>query len=121
MRMFRWVSALALVVFLIGAPAQSDDFGGVVVVTHIDIIPNFVDPAERLLKQFVADSRNDPGVKYFTLITWDPTTNHFQLIEVFQNMRAFNAHVSAHHTVQFRQDIQPFIGAPYDEHLYVGS
>jgi hypothetical protein len=36
-------------------------------------------------------------------------------------MRAFNAHVSAHHTVQFRQDIQPFIGAPYDEHLYVGS
>jgi hypothetical protein len=63
MRMFRWVSALALVVFLIGTPAQSDGFGGVVVVTHIDIIPNFVDPAERLLKQFVADSRNDPGVK----------------------------------------------------------
>ena len=42
-------------------------------------------------------------------------------IEVFQNMRAFNAHVSAHHTVQFRQDIQSFIGAPYDERLYVGS
>jgi quinol monooxygenase YgiN len=106
---------------LTGAPAQSDDFGGVVVVTHIDIIPDFVDPAERLLKRFVADSRNEPGVKYFTLITWDPTTNHFQLIEVFQNMRAFNAHVSAPHTVQFRQDIQPFIGAPYDERLYVGS
>jgi quinol monooxygenase YgiN len=121
MRLFRWVSALAVAVFLMGTPAQSDGFGGVVVVTHIDIIPNFVDQAEQLLKQFVADSRKDPGVKYFTLITWDPTTNHFQLIELFQNMRAFNAHVSAHHTVQFRQDIQPFIGAPYDERLYVAS
>jgi hypothetical protein len=26
--------------------------------------------------------------------------------------------VSADHTVQFRRDIQPFIGAPYDERLY---
>jgi hypothetical protein len=33
-------------------------------------------------------------------------------------MRAFSAHVSADHTVQFRDDIQPFIGAPYDERLY---
>jgi quinol monooxygenase YgiN len=71
-----------------------------------------------LLEQFVTDSRNDPGVKYFTLITWDPTTNHFQLIEVFQSMRAFDAHVSAAHTVDFRNALQPFIGAPYDERLY---
>jgi quinol monooxygenase YgiN len=118
MPMFRWALALTVVAFLIATPARSDDFAEVVVVTHIDIIPDFVDQAEPLLKQFVADSRNDPGVKYFTLITWDPTTNHFQLIEVFQNMRAFNVHVSAEHTVDFRNALQPFIGAPYDERLY---
>lgn len=118
MRMFRWALALTVVTFLIGTPARSDESGEVVVVTHIDVIPDFVDQAEPLLKLFVTDSRNDPGVKSFTLITWDPTTNHFQLVEVFRNMRAFNAHVSADHTVRFRYDIQPFIGAPYDERLY---
>jgi quinol monooxygenase YgiN len=118
MRMFRRASAMVVLAFLIGAPARSDGLGEVVVVTHIDIIPDFIDQAEPLLKQFVTDSRNDPGVKYFTLITWDPTTNHFQLIEVFQNIRAFNAHVSAEHTVEFRNSHQPFICAPYDERLY---
>ena len=121
MRMFSWSLALSVIVFLTSAEARSNDFGEVVVITHIDIIPDFVNQAEPLLKQFVTDSRNDPGVSYFTLITWDPTTNHFQLIEVFRNMRAFNAHVSADHTVQFRHDIQPFIGAPYDERLYQAS
>jgi quinol monooxygenase YgiN len=101
MRMFRRASAMVVLALLIGAPARSDGLGEVVVVTHIDIIPDFIDQAEPLLKQFVTDSRNDPGVKYFILITWDPTTNHFQMIEVFQNIRAFNAHVSAEHTVEF--------------------
>jgi quinol monooxygenase YgiN len=121
MRMFRWALALIIVAFLIETPARSDDFREIVVVTHIDVIPDFVSQAQPLLEQFVTDSRNDPGVKSFILITWDPTTNHFQLIEAFQNMRAFNTHVSADHTVQFRHDIQPFIGAPHDERLYQAS
>jgi quinol monooxygenase YgiN len=50
--------------------------------------------------------------------SWVPTTNHFQLIEVFANEKAFNAHVSAQDTVDFRHDLQPTIGAPYDERLY---
>jgi quinol monooxygenase YgiN len=67
---------------------------------------------------FVEDSRDDPGVESFTLITQDPTTNHFQLIEVFRDMRAFDADVSATHTIDFRTTLQPLLGAPYDERLY---
>ena len=74
-----------------------------------------------LIENFVLDSRKDPGVISFTMITWDPTTNHFQLIERFRNMRAFDAHVSAKHTVDFRNALQPFIGAPYDERLYTSN
>jgi hypothetical protein len=33
-------------------------------------------------------------------------------------MRAFDTHVSADHTIQFRTELQPFLGAPYDERLY---
>jgi quinol monooxygenase YgiN len=57
-------------------------------------------------------------VKSFTLITQAPTTNHFQLIEVFRDMRAFDAHVSAAHTVTFRTNLDPLLGSPYDERLY---
>jgi quinol monooxygenase YgiN len=72
-----------------------------------------------VLVDFVQDSRNDPGVVVFKMISWTPTTNHFQLIEVFDSQKAFDAHVSAAHTIAFRRDIQAFIGAPYDERLYL--
>jgi len=101
-----------------GAPAHAGGFDEVVVVTHVDVDPQNVPVAEPLLVTFVEDSRNDRGVKSFTLITQDPTTNHFHLIEVFRDMRAFDDHVSAQHTIQFRTNLQPLLGAPYDERLY---
>jgi quinol monooxygenase YgiN len=89
------------------------------VITHVDIDPQFVpEPAVPVLDTFVSDSASDPGVQTFALLSQAGTTNHFQLIEVFANRQAFNAHVSAQHTLDFRNDIQPFIGAPYDERLY---
>lgn len=122
MRRFRWALPLVFAALLAAAPAYAGNSREVVVVTHIDIIPNSADQAPpaalSLLDQFVLDSRKDPGVQYFTLITWAGTTNHFQLLEVFRNMRAFDAHVSAAHTVAFRNALQPYVGAPYDERLY---
>jgi quinol monooxygenase YgiN len=88
------------------------------VITHVDIDPQFVPQALPVLDTFVSDSASDPGVQTFALLSQTPTTNHFQLIEVFANQQAFDAHVSAQHTLDFRNDIQPFIGAPYDERLY---
>jgi quinol monooxygenase YgiN len=88
------------------------------VITHVDIDPQFVDQALPVLDTFVSDSASDSGVQTFALLSQAGTDNHFQLIEVFANQQAFNAHVSAQHTLEFRNDIQPFIGAPYDERLY---
>jgi quinol monooxygenase YgiN len=99
-------------------PGSNVRADGIVVVTHLDIIPTFVDQARPVLDDFVADSRSDPGVVVFKMISWTPTTNHFQLIEVFESQKAFDAHVSAAHTIAFRHDIQAFIGAPYDERIY---
>jgi quinol monooxygenase YgiN len=122
MRKFRWILLLIVATCLMGAPARADRFadrfGQVVVVTHVDVDPQNVPVAEPLLTNFVIDSRKDRGVKSFTLITQDPTTNHFQLIEVFRDMRAFDAHVSASHTITFRTKLDPLLGAPYDERLY---
>jgi quinol monooxygenase YgiN len=109
---------------LVGGTAVADGPGsnvradGLVVVTHLDIIPNFVEQALPVLRDFVQDSLHDPGVVVFKMISWTPTTNHFQLIQVYENQKAFDAHVSAEHTIAVRRDIQAFIGAPYDERLY---
>jgi quinol monooxygenase YgiN len=121
MRMFRWPFLLMVAGSLAGPPVHAAGFGPIVVVTHVDIDPVDGEPppaSVQLLEQFVSDSLKDPGVESFTLITQTGTTNHFQLIEVFQNFQSFDAHVSAAHTVAFRSDLQPFIGAPYDERLY---
>jgi quinol monooxygenase YgiN len=118
MRKFRWILLLIVATCLMGVPARADRFGQVVVVTHVDVDPQNVPVAEPLLTNFVIDSRRDRGVKSFTLISQEGTTNHFQLIEVFRDMRAFDAHVSASHTVTFRTNLDPLLGAPYDERLY---
>ena len=88
------------------------------VITHVDVDPQFVPQAQPLLNTFVADSLNDPGVQTFALLSQTPTLNHFQLIETFENLNAFDDHVSAQHTVDFRTATAPFLGAPYNERLY---
>jgi quinol monooxygenase YgiN len=88
------------------------------VITHVDVDPQFVGQARPLLDTFVNDSLNDPGVQTFALLSQTPTPNHFQLIETFANLKAFEAHLSVQHTVDFRTNIDSFLGAPYDERLY---
>ena len=110
--------ALALVATLLAYPAMAEERGPIIVVTHIDFIPPNLDQGLPALKQFVQQSRSDPGVRSSTLITWAPTTNHFQLIRIFDSLAAFNSHVQAPHTIAFRAAIQPTIGALYDERLY---
>lgn len=117
-RIALWVAIVSL---LLVTPALADGDRGddrVVVVTHLDIIPPFVPNAQPIIEQFAVDSRSHPGVELFIVVSWTPTTNHFQLIEVYRNQHAFDNHVGAARTIQFRNDLQPFIGAPYDERLY---
>ena len=88
------------------------------VITHVDVDPQFVGQARPLLDTFVNDSLNDPEAQTFALVSQTPTLNHFQLIETFANLKAFEAHLSAQHSVDFRTNIDPLLGAPYDERLY---
>ena len=88
------------------------------VITHVDVDPQFVGQVLPLLDTFVSDSLHDAGVQSFGLLSQTPTPNHFQLVETFANVKAFDAHVSAQHSVDFRTNTAPFLGAPYDERLY---
>ena len=110
--------AVALAAALYAVPVQAEVQEPIIVVTHVDFIPTNLAAGFPALQLFAQQSRSDPGVISFTLITWAPTNNHFQLIEVFDSMAAFNNHVQAAHTIAFRASIQPDIGALYDERIY---
>ncbi|HWF39279.1 MAG TPA: antibiotic biosynthesis monooxygenase [Candidatus Acidoferrales bacterium] len=88
------------------------------VVTHVDLTPNNVEDGTKLLQQFAADSRHDPGVVRFELLEDNDRHNHFTLVEVWENFKAFEAHEAAEHTKIFREKLQPMLGSPFDERLH---
>jgi quinol monooxygenase YgiN len=100
------------------APCQHAEARQIFVITHVDSDPQFVAQIAPLLDTFVNQSLHDNGVEAFALLSQTPTTNHFQLVETYADSQVFNAHVSAQHTVEFRNSTAGFLGAPYDERLY---
>jgi quinol monooxygenase YgiN len=96
------------------APSQA-----VTAVTFIDVIPNqFVagneDKAHVLLEKMNADTQGDSGLVSFSILQESAHPNHFTLYEVWKNSQAFESHTQAAHTLEFRNDLQPLIGSPYE-------
>jgi quinol monooxygenase YgiN len=86
------------------------------VVTHVDIIPPEAAAGTKLVQQYVTDTRKgNVRVEASSEIS---RGNHISIVEVWQNQKTFDEHVAAAHTRQFRQQIDPKLGSPYDERLH---
>jgi len=114
---------LALVVIAggIAARALAQDAAAhdrIYVVTHVDIIPPQAAASTKLVQQYVADTRKDPGVVRIEAASEISRGNHISIVEVWQNQKAFDDHIAAAHTRQFRQQLDPTLGSPYDERLH---
>ncbi len=92
--------------------------GAVVVVTHVDVPPPRKDECVAALKALVADSRKEPGALSFEVFQQGNRPNHFSVVEVWKNQRAYDAHITAAQTRKFRDQLTPMSGALYDERLY---
>src|ERR1700678_2099194 len=92
--------------------------GQIIVIAHVDFVAAGLAQGVPALKKFATQSMTDPGVVLFAPITWSPTNNHFQLIEIYDSSKSFDEHIQAAHTVAFRNTIRPLVGAPYDERRY---
>lgn len=88
------------------------------VVTHVDIIPPEAAAGTKLVQQYVTDTRKDKGLVRVEAGSEISRGNHISIVEVWQNQKAFDEHVAAAHTRQFRQQIDPKLGSPYDERLH---
>src|SRR5579864_214857 len=110
----------ALAVLACSQPARAQQNSGkqLYVVTYVDVFPNFAAETSKQLQQFAEDSRKDPGCVRFEVMRDVERTNHFTIVEVWQNRQAYDAHIGLAHTKTFREKIQPGLGSPFDERLY---
>jgi quinol monooxygenase YgiN len=86
------------------------------IVSHVDVTP---DPrVAEMLKRLAEMSRKDEGCVRFDVLQHTMRANHFTVIETWQSQKAFDAHVAAAHTKQYRDELQPLTGSPLDERVY---
>lgn len=89
------------------------------VLTHADALP----PAARgtaILLPLAEASRREAGNVRFDVLVQPTRLNHFTLVEVWRDRRAFDAHVAAAHTRDFREQLLRVTGSLYDERLFTG-
>jgi quinol monooxygenase YgiN len=92
--------------------------GAVFVVTHVDVPPPRKDECIAALKALVADSRKEPGAVRFEVFQQTSRPNHFTVVEIWKDEKAYDSHITAPHTIRFRDALTPMSGALYDERLY---
>jgi quinol monooxygenase YgiN len=71
-----------------------------------------------MLKKLAGDSRKDDGNLRYDVVQQSNRPNHFTVIEVWKNRKAFDTHAMAAHVRDFRDKLTPMSGALYDERLY---
>ena len=90
----------------------------VVVVTHVDVPPPSKDTVIPMLQQLAEASRKDAGNQRFEVQQQASRPNHFTVVEAWSDRKAYQGHVAAAHTRQFRDKLGPMSGALYDERLF---
>jgi quinol monooxygenase YgiN len=88
------------------------------VVTHVDVPPPSKDACIAELKTLTEASRKDAGSEMFDVVQQTNRPNHFTVVEVWKDVKAFDAHGSAEHTRRFRANLGPMLGAPYEDRVY---
>ena len=100
----------------IGATATPATSRSVVVVSHVDV--NQDPKVPMMLRQLAEASRKEDGNLRFDVTQHVMRANHFTVVEIWRDQKAFDAHVAAAHTKQYRDDVQPMTGSPLDERTY---
>jgi len=87
-------------------------------VIHVDVMPPFAVPATELLTKYKRTSFKDPGVKRVEILQQVGRPNHFTIIEEWDNQAAYDAHLGTLSTREFRSNLQPMLGSPFDERAH---
>jgi quinol monooxygenase YgiN len=90
----------------------------VFVVTHVDVVPPRKDDAVGLLKILGDTVRKMDGNLRYEVVQQTNRPNHFTVIEIWKDRKAFDAHLAGNPVREFRDRLAPMSGSLYDERLY---
>ena len=112
--------------FANGPARTAPSSGALYLVEHVDFMggdPAVVIAAQPLIKALAESSRSETGaVRYEIFRQPPPRINHYEVVAVWADSKAFDAHETAAHTLQFRATT--VMGGPagrvntYDQRLY---
>ena len=71
-----------------------------------------------MLAKLAQASRQEPGNLRFDVLQHTMRANHFTVIETWRDQAALDAHVTAAHTKQYRDEVLPLTGSPLDERVF---
>jgi quinol monooxygenase YgiN len=104
--------------FAIDSRPVSNEREIISVVTHVDVPPQRTNETEGLLRSLAEQSRQDEGNVRYEVFQQAMSRNHFTVVAMWKDAKAFDSHEKKPHTRQFREAVGPMLGAPYDERLY---
>ena len=117
--------ALAILssVFLVPGLDAEDKSEPITIVSHVDIRPDaYMPQAEenswRLFRSETAATKQDAGLVFYVVLQEIGGTNHFTIVETWRDAKAYEMHVGSKHTVRFRDEIQSFLGSPFDSRIH---
>ena len=100
----------------IAPPRAAANGQAVSVVSHVDVNQDPKVPA--MLRRLADASRQESGNLRFDVVQHTMRANHFTIVETWRDQQAFDTHVAAAHTRQYRDEVQPMTGSPLDERTY---
>jgi quinol monooxygenase YgiN len=117
-------AAATLVIGTCGNAHAQPTTGSVTIVTIIDVlsnanVPQNVENSNALLNKLAADAQQAPGLVSFKVLRDAGRANHFIILGVWKDMKAFEDYSGSETTRAFRQAFQPRLGGPFDERIYV--
>jgi quinol monooxygenase YgiN len=89
------------------------------VVSYFDAMPAEKDKAADMTRRLATLSRKDAGSVRFEVLQRIGHTDQFVVLEVWEDLKAQEAHATAAHTQLFREKLKPLLRAPYDERPHI--
>ena len=92
----------------------------VYVVSYIDVAPSARATATTLLQQLANATRKDEGNMRFDILQRMAPSNQFAIVAVWKDQSAYDAHLAAAHSKEFREKIKPLLISAIDDRVHTG-
>ncbi len=92
--------------------------GGIVTITHVDIIPTHRDTGIASVKTITAESRGLPGCLRFDALTQTARPNHMTIVQAWRDDAAYRRYIVSSLSKAFRESLLVRSGSLYDERYY---